>query len=109
MSTQKHTDSPLLTSYTIAVLTQDHTDRMFVALDQYRNRLTWSRKYRPAVVYDTEQKAVDTMDEIVGGRFPHMSKDNVAVDLSTICVLQTKITFKVVRTASAGGPPPSPG
>ncbi len=103
MTSQKPIDSPLVTSYTIAVLTQDYTDRMFVALDQYRNRLVWSRKYRPAVVYETQEKAVIVMDEIKGGHHPQLIEEKAGVDLSTMCVLETNITFRVLRAKPASG------
>lgn len=93
MTSEKKIDSPLLVSYAIAVLTEDHGDRMFVALDQYRNRLVWSRKYRPAVVYDNEDKALTAMQEISGGGHPHLSNAKAGVDLATMCVLETSIAF----------------
>ena len=98
MTDQKQIDSPLVTYYTIAVLTQDHTDRMFAAVDQYRNSLIWSRKYRPAVVYRTEQEAVDVMSEIIEGYHPRMTSEKARIDLSTICVLEAHVTFKVLGT-----------
>src|SRR5919106_6408350 len=98
MIQQKQIDSPLVSSYTIAVLTQNHADRMFVSVDQYRNRLVWSRKYRLAVVNGTEQEAVDVMNEIREGYHPRMTREKVGIDISTMCVLETHITFKVVRT-----------
>ena len=97
MSAQKQIDSPLMTSYTIAVLTSGHGDRMFIAWDQYRNKLIWSRKYRPAVVYETVEKAVAVMNEIIAGEHPGMTEEKAGVDVSTMCVLETDIRFKVVR------------
>ena len=93
MTSEKNIDSPLVASYAIAVLTEDHGDRMFVALDQYRNRLVWSRKYRPAVVYDSEDKALMAMQDISGGGQPQLADEKAGVDLATLCVLETSITF----------------
>ncbi len=97
MISKKKIDSPLLASYAIAVLTEDHGDRMFVALDQYRNRLVWSRKYRPAVVYDSEDKAFMAMQDISGGGHPHLADEKAGVDLATMCVLKTSISFRFRR------------
>jgi len=94
MAHQKQIDSPLLTSYTIAALTSDHTDRMFVALNPYMNQLMWSRKYRPAAVYETAQKAAEVMKEIIAGEHPDMTGEKAGVDVSTLCVLETTIHFK---------------
>lgn len=101
MTHQKPIDSPLVTSYTIAVLTQDHTDRLFVAIDQYLNRLVWSRKYRLAVVYRTEKEAVEVMHAIREGHHPRLIREKAGIDLSTMCVLETHIAFKVARRSYA--------
>ena len=93
MTSEKKIDSPLLASYAIAVLTEDHGDRMFVALDQYRNRLVWSRKYRPAMVYDSAERALMAMQDISGGGQPHLADEKAGVDLATLCVLETSIAF----------------
>jgi hypothetical protein len=95
MAAPKQIDSPLQTSYTIAALTSDHTDRMFVAMNPYLNQLMWSRKFRPAAVYETAQKAAGVMREIVAGEHPGMAGDQAGVDVSTICVLETSIHFMV--------------
>ncbi|MGH8537780.1 MAG: hypothetical protein ACREXM_15305 [Gammaproteobacteria bacterium] len=97
MTSEKKIDSPLLASYAIAVLTEDHGDRMFVALDQYRNKLVWSRKYQPAVVYDSEDKALMAMQEISGGGHPHLADENAGVDLASMCVVETSIAFRSTR------------
>jgi hypothetical protein len=100
MPTQRQIDSPLSTSYTIAALTSDHADRMFVALNPYLNQLMWSRKYRPAAVYETANKAADVMREIIAGNHPDMIAEKAGVDLSTMCVLETEIRFKYQKSAA---------
>lgn len=97
MTSEKRIDSPLAASYAIAVLTEDHGDRMFVALDQYRNKLVWSRKYRPAVVYDSADKALMAVQDISGGGHPHLADEKAGVDLATMCVLETSIAFRFTR------------
>ncbi len=95
MATEKRIDSPLMTSYTIAVLTQDHADRLFAAIDPYRDQLMWSRKYRPAAVYESPQKANEVVRAITAGEHPAMIEEKAGIDISTIRVLRTDIHFEI--------------
>jgi hypothetical protein len=94
MATEKRIDSPLMTSYTIAVLTQDHADRLFAAIDPYRDRLMWSRKYRSGVAYESAQKASEVKQAIIAGEHPAMINEKAGIDLSSIRVLRTDIHFE---------------
>jgi hypothetical protein len=93
MTEEKLIDSPLQVSFAIAVLTKNHADRTFVSFDQYRNRLTWSRLYRPAVVYPTKQEALAALAEITAGRHAQLTDRAVDVDLATLAILETHINF----------------
>ncbi|MGH8583338.1 MAG: hypothetical protein ACREWG_11250 [Gammaproteobacteria bacterium] len=100
----KAIDSPLMRSYTVAVLTRDHSDRMFIALDPYQNDLVWSRQYRAAFVYDSEDKALKTLQEIGAGHYPVLTHDPAGVDLLTLRVLETRIGFSIVATEPRTAP-----
>ncbi len=102
----KAIDSPLMRSYTVAVLTRDHGDRMFIALDPYQNHLVWSRQYRAAFVYDSEDKALRTVQEIGAGRYPALTHDTAGVDLLTLRALETRISFSIVATEPRTAPTP---
>jgi hypothetical protein len=92
----KQIDSALAVTYAIAVLTTDHADRMFLMHDPYRNRLVWSRTYRPAVMYATVDHARATLREIEDGGHAHLLEASAGIDPATMAVLETTIQFQLV-------------
>ncbi len=95
----KEIDAPLAESYVIAVLNKDHSDRLFLMFDPYRNRLTWSRLYRPAVLYSSVPQAQETLAEVHAGEHPQLLDESAAIDPQTLCLLKTEITFRTEAVA----------
>jgi hypothetical protein len=96
MSTEKAIDSPLATSYCIAILAADHSDRLFLSHDQYRNRLAWSRLYRPGIVYPSVEAAQEIVAEIMAHEHPLLTEPSANVDLSSLRILQCQIGYRIV-------------